>query len=93
LPRPKGGKHARNPVTAEYQRVPEQRASKKSLQKLNALSPEYIAGDSPFALNDVYSRSAQLGYVKHGQHSTHVDRRVAIEKHRPSRRRKKVSGF
>ncbi|CAG0915066.1 unnamed protein product, partial [Notodromas monacha] len=35
LPMPKGGKHSHNPLIAEGQRFPQQRPSRKSLQKMN----------------------------------------------------------
>ncbi|VDP01536.1 unnamed protein product [Soboliphyme baturini] len=64
LPRPRGGKHSNNPILCEDQPVPQNRLSKKAMKKLNALDPDYIAGDSPFKFNDVTSRSAVLG-VRH----------------------------
>ncbi|XP_006006820.1 RNA-binding protein NOB1 isoform X2 [Latimeria chalumnae] len=60
LPAPKGGKHANNPHLVEDQRFPQQRLSKKARQKTNVFDPDYIAGVSPFAENDTYSRSANL---------------------------------
>nr|CAG4643283.1 EOG090X07WR [Ilyocryptus agilis] len=61
LPMPKGGKHAVNPILVEDQREAQQRSSRLGRTKTNALDPDYITGDSPFAVNDVYSRAAQLG--------------------------------
>nr|KAG5712168.1 hypothetical protein BaRGS_014518 [Batillaria attramentaria] len=61
LPMPKGGKHAKNPVLVEDQPLPQQRASKKSQKKMDIFTPEYVTGSSPFAVNDITSRAAQLG--------------------------------
>ena len=58
---PKGGKHAVNPVLVADQPMAQQRMSKKNQQNMNALDPDFIAGSSPFAFNDVTSRSALLG--------------------------------
>nr|CAG4649422.1 EOG090X07WR [Scapholeberis mucronata] len=61
LPMPKGGKYACNPILVEDQREAQQRATRLGRTKTNALDPDYVAGNSPFAINDVYSRAAQLG--------------------------------
>ncbi|XP_037734102.2 RNA-binding protein NOB1 isoform X2 [Chelonia mydas] len=60
LPAPQGGKHASNPHLAEDQHFPQQRLSRKARQKTNVFDPDYIAGVSPFAENDIYSRAANL---------------------------------
>ncbi|NXQ57065.1 NOB1 protein, partial [Anthoscopus minutus] len=60
LPAPQGGKHANNPHLVEDQRFPQQRLSRKARQKTNVFDPDYLAGASPFAENDVHSRAAQL---------------------------------
>ncbi|NXT82011.1 NOB1 protein, partial [Zapornia atra] len=60
LPAPKGGKHANNPQLVEDQPFPQQRLSRKARQKTNVFDPDYVAGVSPFAENDVYSRAANL---------------------------------
>ncbi|XP_043350658.1 RNA-binding protein NOB1 isoform X2 [Dermochelys coriacea] len=60
LPAPQGGKHASNPHLAEDQHFPQQRLSQKARQKTNVFDPDYIAGVSPFAENDIYSRAANL---------------------------------
>ncbi|NXY88158.1 NOB1 protein, partial [Alcedo cyanopectus] len=60
LPAPKGGKHANNPQLVEDQPFPQQRLSRKARQKTDVFDPDYIAGVSPFAENDVYSRAANL---------------------------------
>ena len=58
---PKGGKHASNPILVEDQREAQQRASKASRIKYNAMDPDYITHNSPFAPIDTQSRAAQLG--------------------------------
>ncbi|XP_042336832.1 RNA-binding protein NOB1 isoform X2 [Sceloporus undulatus] len=60
LPAPQGGKHASNPHLTEDQHFPQQRLSRKARQKINVFDPDYIAGVSPFAENDIYSRAANL---------------------------------
>ncbi|NXL85080.1 NOB1 protein, partial [Alectura lathami] len=60
LPAPQGGKHANNPHLVEDQRFPQQRLSRKARQKTNVFDPDYVAGLSPFAENDIYSRAANL---------------------------------
>ncbi|XP_002413180.2 RNA-binding protein NOB1 [Ixodes scapularis] len=60
LPTPKGGKHAKNPILCEDQPVPQNRLSKMALSKVDALDPDYLSRNSPFKVNDVYSRSANL---------------------------------
>ena len=73
LPRPRGGKHCNNPVLFEDQPQPQQRATKKSRDKVNVLDADYVAGYSPFSLNDVTSRAAQLGI--HGGRNAQWNRR------------------
>lgn len=60
LPTPKGGKYAINPHLTEDQRFPQLRLSQKARQKTDVFAPDYIAGVSPFAENDISSRSAIL---------------------------------
>ncbi|XP_048371750.1 RNA-binding protein NOB1 isoform X1 [Sphaerodactylus townsendi] len=60
LPAPQGGKHAHNPHLVDDQRFPQQRLSRKAKQKTNVFDPDYLAGMSPFAENDIYSRAANL---------------------------------
>ncbi|XP_053461254.1 RNA-binding protein NOB1 isoform X2 [Nycticebus coucang] len=60
LPTPKGGKYAINPHLTEDQRFPQLRLSRKARQKTNVFAPDYTAGVSPFAENDISSRSATL---------------------------------
>nr|XP_035926715.1 RNA-binding protein NOB1 isoform X2 [Halichoerus grypus] len=60
LPAPKGGKYAVNPHLTEDQRFPQLRLSRKARQKTDVFAPDYIAGVSPFAENDISSRSATL---------------------------------
>ncbi|CDW60237.1 RNA binding protein NOB1 [Trichuris trichiura] len=61
LPAPKGGKHAKNPILFEDQPMSHNKLSRKSLQKMDVFDPDYVAGDSPFAMHDITSRSAVLG--------------------------------
>ncbi|XP_010610658.1 RNA-binding protein NOB1 isoform X2 [Fukomys damarensis] len=60
LPMPKGGKYASNPHLTEDQRFPQLRLSRKARQKTDVFASDYIAGVSPFAENDICSRSATL---------------------------------
>lgn len=60
LPAPKGGKYAINPHLTEDQRFPQLRLSRKARQKTDVFAPDYVAGVSPFAENDISSRSATL---------------------------------
>ncbi|XP_066570216.1 RNA-binding protein NOB1 [Amia ocellicauda] len=60
LPLPQGGKHANNPHLVQDQHFPQQRLSRKARQKTDVFDPDYVAGVSPFAENDIYSRSAGL---------------------------------
>ncbi|CAF1669079.1 unnamed protein product, partial [Adineta ricciae] len=62
LPLPRGGKHANNPIRVEGQPRPQNRPTKKSLQKRNVLDDDYLADSSPFAVHDIYSRAATLVY-------------------------------
>ncbi|KAL5021881.1 hypothetical protein ScPMuIL_001036 [Solemya velum] len=61
MPLPKGGKHANNPIITEDQPCPQQRLSRKARQKIDALDPDYVTGISPFSMNDINSRAANLG--------------------------------
>ncbi|PAA60948.1 hypothetical protein BOX15_Mlig023801g1, partial [Macrostomum lignano] len=63
LPKPRGGKHSLDPITCEWQRVPQQRPSKKTLQKANPFSvdAEAAAPGQLFAQHDLSSRAAVLG--------------------------------
>ncbi|XP_062580303.1 RNA-binding protein NOB1-like [Saccostrea cucullata] len=79
LPLPRGGKHSNNPILTEDQPRPQQRAAKKK-QHLDVFDPDYVSGQSPFALNDITSRSAQLGirnnqFNKRNQNSNRHGRR------------------
>ncbi|XP_004625876.1 RNA-binding protein NOB1 [Octodon degus] len=60
LPMPRGGKYAINPHLTEDQRFPQLRLSRKAQQKTNVFAPDYTAGVSPFAENDISSRAATL---------------------------------
>jgi RNA-binding protein NOB1 len=61
LPKQQGGRKAVNPVLCEDQTRVQMKLSRKAMMKTEALDPDYTAGDSPFALHDVTSRSALLG--------------------------------
>jgi len=61
LPKQTGGKRAVNPSLTEDHRAAQLKPSRKALAKTNALDSDYTAGDSPFALHDVTSKSAMLG--------------------------------
>ncbi|XP_070506371.1 RNA-binding protein NOB1 [Chironomus tepperi] len=60
ISKPKGGKHAVNPLLFADQLIPQQRVSKKALQKTDALDDNYTAGYSPFVIRDLDSRSSKL---------------------------------
>lgn len=60
MPMPKGGKHTCNPLLFADQIIPQQRVTKKGLQKTDALDDNYIAGYSPFVIRDIDSRSSKL---------------------------------
>ncbi|XP_074604380.1 RNA-binding protein NOB1 [Brevipalpus obovatus] len=68
LPMPKGGKHSNDPILFEDQRIPQHKASKLTVTEHKVLNckaivsdPDYVARDSPFAINDVYSRASRFG--------------------------------
>ena len=61
LPKPKGGKYAVNPILTADQQVPQQKKSAMARCKTNAMNQDYVAGNSPFSIRDVNSRSAMLG--------------------------------
>lgn len=61
LPKPVGGKHAVNPILCEDQTFAQQRRTKLAQDKTNVMHPDYLAGNSPFSLHDVTSKSAVLG--------------------------------
>lgn len=82
---PKGGKHANNPILCEDQPVPQQRATKKSQQKIDVFNPDYIAGYSPFAVTDITSRAAQLG-IRSGR-TEHFNKRNPNERKKYGRRK------
>ncbi|CAD5117126.1 DgyrCDS5934 [Dimorphilus gyrociliatus] len=67
LPTPKGGKHANNPILFADQPVPQQRSSKASRKKMDVLNDDFLASSSPFAVKDIYSRSAMLGIKQSGR--------------------------
>lgn len=63
LPKPRGGQHARNPILVADQKEARQFSSKMSKKKINPLHEDYDPDNAPFAVRDVYSRAAQLGYM------------------------------
>lgn len=65
LPMPKGGKHVENPILVEDQPMAHNRIPRKARQKMEVFDPDYIANSSPFSVNDVTSRAAQLGIRSH----------------------------
>ena len=75
LPTPKGGKYAMNPKLSEDQRYPQQRTSNKAKMKVDVFDANFTALVSPFALNDVNSRSAMLGYSAQRRHGPGQHRR------------------
>lgn len=72
---PKGGKHAANPKLVEDMPAPQNRISNKARAKMNVFDPDYVANSSPFAINDVTSRAAQLGIRSHKGESHYWERR------------------
>jgi RNA-binding protein NOB1 len=67
---PKGGKHSNFPILSEDQPRAQNHPSKKALAKTNALDSDYMSLASPFAVRDVYSRSANLGIKANNRTST-----------------------
>ncbi|XP_050047808.1 RNA-binding protein NOB1 [Dermacentor andersoni] len=60
LPTPKGGKHSTDPILCEDQPIPQNRLSKMAMGRVDVLDADYLTRNSPFKINDVYSRSAHL---------------------------------
>lgn len=67
LPMPRGGKHSEDPILFEDQRIPQHRASKLAVTERKVLNcdtilsaPDYLVRDSPFAINDVYSKASRF---------------------------------
>ncbi|XP_064640984.1 RNA-binding protein NOB1-like isoform X2 [Lineus longissimus] len=67
IPAPQGGKHSQNPILFADQPLPQQKPPKKALGATDVFDPDYDAKTSPFALNDVTSRAAQLGIKQRGR--------------------------
>ena len=63
LPLPKGGRHHDNPILAPDQRVT-YKEQRRRANKVDPLHPDYIANSSPFAMNDVTSRGANLAFAR-----------------------------
>ncbi|KAL4235177.1 Nin1 binding protein [Mactra antiquata] len=75
LPMPKGGKHAENPILVEDQPLAQNRVPNKARQKMQIFDADYVANTSPFAINDVTSRAAQLGIRSHKGKTNNWERR------------------
>ncbi|CAF3473896.1 unnamed protein product [Rotaria socialis] len=73
LPLPRGGKHSNNPIRVEGQPRPQNKPTRKSLMKRNVLDEDYLAGSSPFAVHDIYSRAATLVSVSDFDQSEILD--------------------
>ncbi|KAL3243932.1 hypothetical protein MRX96_019518 [Rhipicephalus microplus] len=69
LPMPKGGKHSTDPILCEDQPVPQNRLSKMAMSRVDVLDADYLSRNSPFKINDVYSRSAHLNMRANSQGS------------------------
>ncbi|KAJ8302934.1 hypothetical protein KUTeg_019330 [Tegillarca granosa] len=81
LPMPKGGKHGNNPILFEDQPVPQQRLSKKARQRMDVFDPDYVAGSSPFLVNDITSRASQLGIRSGGNQGFKKRNPNEVKKH------------
>jgi len=66
LPLPKGGRHSDIPILAPDQRVTYKERRRRA-NKLDPLGPDYVTNSSPFAMNDVTSRGANLAFAKGGR--------------------------
>ncbi|XP_065827189.1 RNA-binding protein NOB1-like [Oscarella lobularis] len=68
LPLPKGGKHSsgEEPILKEDQIITSKPRRMKKMTSVDALDPNYVARESPFALKDVASRGAQLAFRQRG---------------------------
>jgi len=66
LPLPKGGRHSDIPILAPDQRVTYKERRRRA-NKLDPLGPDYVTNSSPFAMNDVTSRGANLAFTKGGR--------------------------
>lgn len=84
LPMPKGGKHAANPRLVEDQPEAQNRIANKARAKMDVFDPDYVIRSSPFAINDVTSRAAQLGIRSHKGQTHYWERRNpnAVKKNR-----------
>ncbi|XP_038068009.1 RNA-binding protein NOB1-like [Patiria miniata] len=87
LPMPKGGKHADNPVLVEDQPIPHNRLSRKAQMTTDVFNTDFITGNSPFALKDTTSKSAQLGVRSFDSNAAHHRRNP--NQVRPKKGRKK----
>lgn len=90
LPLPKGGRHAQNPILSADQRVTYKPPRSRSAP-LDALNPDYMAGSSPFAQNDVTSRGVNIAFRKSAAMQQNIgpgNRRVNPNASRGRRRKK-----
>ncbi|XP_072013382.1 RNA-binding protein NOB1-like [Amphiura filiformis] len=88
LPAPKGGKHADNPLLVADQPQPLNHLPRKARKGTDVFDPDFVTNASPFAVNDVTSRSAQLG-VRHLSSNSSHSRRNPNENKRKRKGKKK----
>ncbi|XP_037081550.1 RNA-binding protein NOB1-like [Pollicipes pollicipes] len=89
LPLPRGGKYSVSPILCEDQPVPQRRATARSQAQNAILSEDFVAGGSPFSLNDVNSRAAQLGRNARLRHVPNWERRNPNARAPPTGNKKK----
>ena len=87
LPAPKGGKYAVNPILTADQVTCKRQITKVAKSKTNAMDPDYVLSNDPFAKNDVTSKSAMMG-VNH-QSRPYWDYKNPNETHKKTGNRKK----
>ncbi|CAG5088115.1 Oidioi.mRNA.OKI2018_I69.PAR.g11735.t1.cds [Oikopleura dioica] len=68
LPKPQGGKYAKNPVLTDLQPMPQQRVSKKTMMRNNIMASDLDAMESPFHFNDTESKGYRLGFGQRNRH-------------------------
>ncbi|RWS00919.1 RNA-binding protein Nob1-like protein, partial [Leptotrombidium deliense] len=99
LPMPKSGKHVHNPILVEDQPVPQNKASKFAVHekhmKANTIlnDPDYIIRQTPFAMNDVYSKSSQFRKTAQVLDTFNMRRNPNEVKKCTGNRKKKNSNF
>lgn len=77
-----------NPILVDDQPLPQNRVSKKARGKNNVFDPDYVANTSPFIMNDVTSRAAQLGIRSQKGQTDYWNRRNPNEVRKNTGRRK-----